>query len=150
MIRRLALLFALLSATPVLAETVPVKVTADQFTVAEDDRSATFSGNVIVTRGPLTMWSDSVVIHYGKGGQGDIESLTATGHVKVKTTDQQASGGRATYDPSTQVIRLTENVTVSNGSGTVSGPDLTINLNKNTTVFQGGKGGRVTGVFTPQ
>ena len=35
------------------------------------------------------------------------------------------------------------------GTGTMSGPELTINLASNTSVFKGSEGGRVTGVFTP-
>jgi hypothetical protein len=32
----------------------------------------------------------------------------------------------------------------------VKGPELTINLANDTSVFKGSEGGRVTGVFTPQ
>jgi hypothetical protein len=32
----------------------------------------------------------------------------------------------------------------------MSGPELTINLASNSSVFKGSEGGRVTGVFTPQ
>jgi hypothetical protein len=39
---------------------------------------------------------------------------------------------------------------VVNGTGTVGSADLVVNLKDNTTVFTSGKGGRVTGVFTPQ
>ena len=61
-----------------------------------------------------------------------------------------ATGDRATFDPVAQILKLNGNVKVKNSSGNVSGPELVVDLKKNTSVFSGGKAGRVTGVFTPQ
>jgi lipopolysaccharide export system protein LptA len=80
----------------------------------------------------------------------DIQSMVATGNVKLKTEDQVATGQRAHFDPDTQLLRLTGNVVVDNASGTVRGPELVVDLAANTSVFTGGDGARVTGVFTPQ
>ena len=50
-----------------------------------------------------------------------------------------------------QTLRITGNVMVVSATSTVGGPDLVIDLNADTTVFQGGgSSGRVTGVFTTQ
>ncbi len=128
----------------------PVKITADTFEVHEAEGMAIFSGNVVVLRTGLTVWADKVTVDYGEGGPENIKSLVATGHVRLKTEDQDATGERATFDPQTQILRLQGNVTVVNASGTLNGPELQINLANNTTVFSGGKGGRVTGVFKTQ
>ena len=45
---------------------------------------------------------------------------------------------------------MTGNVVVVNKTGTLNGPEMTVNLDDNSTVFKGGKGGRVTGVFSTQ
>ena len=79
-----------------------------------------------------------------------MQSLTATGNVRIKTADQDATGGQAVFDPDSQILRLTQNVTVKNAQGTVNGPELIINLATDTSTFRGSEGGRVTGVFTPQ
>lgn len=136
---------------PVLAAE-PVKVSADSMDVDDLKKNAVFAGNVVISRVGLTVWADKVVVTYGSGGQTDIDSLTATGNVRIKTTDQEATGRQAVFDPNTQILRLTDNVRVANAQGTVSGPELTINLATNRTTFKGseGSGGRVTGVFTPQ
>jgi lipopolysaccharide export system protein LptA len=142
-------LLLLLGAAPALAAD-PVKITADNFTVDQANNAGTFSGSVVITRTGLTIWANKVVVIYGKGGEDDIDSVTATGAVRIKTPAQEATGGRATYDPLTQILKLTDNVKVLNAQGQVSGPELTINLGTQTSKFEGGKGGRVTGVFTPQ
>ncbi len=144
------ILAALMVAASSALAAEPVKVTADTFTIDQSSRDATFTGNVVITRGTLTIWADEVVVAYGGGGESDIDSLTASGHVRIKMPTQEATGDRATFDPDTQIVRLSDNVSVVSAQGRMSGPELTINLATNSTSFKGGKGGRVTGVFTPQ
>jgi lipopolysaccharide export system protein LptA len=134
---------------PVFAES-PVRVTADTFVVNQNNSTATFTGNVVVTRDDLTVWADKVEVSYGSGGAQDIQDLTASGHVRLKTSDQEATSSQATFNPRTQVLRLWGNVTVTNSTGTLNGPELVLNLEEQTTVFSSNGGGRVTGVFTPQ
>jgi lipopolysaccharide export system protein LptA len=142
---------ALFAASTPIAAAEPVKVTADTMQVDDAARNATFTGGVVITRAGLTVWADKVVVLYGSAGQSDMENLTATGNVRIKTRDQQATGGLAVFNPNTQILKLTQNVTVTNAQGsTVNGPELTINLASNTTTFSGSDAGRVTGVFTPQ
>ena len=145
----LTLLFMLV-ASPVLAAGTPVKITADTFVIDQATNKATFTGAVVITRGAMTMWADKAVVNYGRGGEGDIDGLDATGNVRIKTTGQEATGARAIFTPDNSTVRLTGNVKVKNASGTMSGPELTINLASNSSVFKGSEGGRVTGVFTPQ
>lgn len=138
-----------LAALPVAAAE-PVNVSADDFTIDQNNNNATFSGNVVITRTGLSLWADKVVVLYGSGGQSDIDSLTATGNVRIKTDSQDATGAKATFDPDTLILKLSGNVTVVNAQGRLNGPELTINLATNSSVFKGSEGGRVTGVFTPQ
>ena len=152
MIRRLLLALALALvgfASPVVAAS-PVKVTADNFTVDQKNATATFKGNVVITREDLTVWADEVTVVYGAGGVETVESLTASGRVRLKTSNEEATGALATFNPNTQVLTLSGNVTVKNAQGTLNGPQLVLDLARQTTVFSSSGGGRVTGVFTPQ
>lgn len=144
----LATLLLCLLTAPALAQ--PVTVDADSFEVNEATSEATFTGSVVLKRTGLTVWADKVVVEYSAGGMEDMESMVATGNVRLQTDDQVATGQRAHFDPDTQVLRLTGNVAVENASGTVRGPELVVDLAANTSVFTGTQGSRVTGVFTPQ
>lgn len=148
-IARLLLVVALVAASLPATAASPVRVTADQFVVDQASSMATFTGNVVVTRADLTVWADKVVVEYGAGGVGNITHIVATGRVRLKTSDQDATGERATFDPDSQILHLSGNVTVVNSAGTLNGPQLVINLADKTTVFSANGGGRVTGVFTP-
>lgn len=150
MIRVLIVVLLALFVVPASAAGLPIEVTADTFTVDEANNQAVFDGSVVITREGLDMRARTVRISYGEGGQTDIRDLVATGNVRIRAAGQDAVGDRATFDPRTQILKLTGNVRVTSAQGTVQGPDLTINLAKNTSVFSGGSSGRVTGVFTPQ
>ena len=148
MIRRLLLATLLvLFAAPVLAQ---VRISGDTFVVDETASRATFSGSVVIERQGLTVWADRVMVEYGAGGMENIQSFLATGHVRIRTADQDATGEQATFDPRTQRLRLTGNVTVVNAAGTLTGPELVVDLRDNTSVFSSRGGGRVTGVFSTE
>ncbi len=127
-----------------------VQVTADSFTVEQASGRAVFTGNVVITRDGLSMWAETVTVTYGSGGEGDIDRLEAVGRVRIKTTGQEATGNRAVFDPDAQTLRLSGDVSVVNAQGNVRGPELVIDLARETSVFRGSEGGRVTGVFTPK
>ena len=148
--RPIALFIALcLGAAPAFAAS-QIQVTADNFTVTDAKREALFTGNVQIIHPDVTLKSDKVLVTYGEGGTSDVKTLDATGHVWLKTDEQTATGDHAVFDPKTQILTLNGNVTVVNASGTLNGPELTVNLKTQTSTFTSKKGGRVTGVFSSQ
>jgi lipopolysaccharide export system protein LptA len=147
----IAMLFTLALPAGAAAEKDPVNITADKFVVDDTAQVATFTGQVVVKRKKLTVWAPKVVVEYGEDGPSSIKSFVASGGVRIKTEDQDATGDTAVYDPTAETLRITGNVMVINASSTVGSGDLVIDLNANTTVFTGsGNNGRVTGIFTPQ
>lgn len=148
MMRVFAVLLALfLATTPTLAQSL--EITADTFTVSEAGRSSVFSGNVVVRQGAMTLTAGTISVAYGAGGATDIASFEATGGVRVTTGSQSISGERAVYDPVGRILRVSGNVSVVSAQGTLSGPELIINLIDQTTTFSGDGNGRVQGVFNP-
>ena len=145
----LTLMLVVLSAGSALAQS-QTKVTGDTFVIDEAKGAATFTGNVEIVRKGLQVWAQKVVIEYGAGGPEDVQTFVATGRVRLKTKDQDATGERAVFDPKTNLLHMTGNVVVVNATGTLAGPELMVNLTDNSTVFNSGKGGRVTGVFSTQ
>jgi lipopolysaccharide export system protein LptA len=143
-------LTALLSVGIAHAAPDPVKITGDTFVIDDSNHKATFTGKVVVVRTKLNVWASKVVVDYGDGGPSDIKSFVATGNVRIKTPDQDATGERAVYDPNTQMLHLTGNVIVVNATGTVGSSELIVNMLTNTSTFTAKKGGRVSGVFTPK
>jgi lipopolysaccharide export system protein LptA len=146
----IVVLALLLAAGVAQAAPDPVKITGDSFVIDDSNHTATFTGKVVVVRTRLNVWASKVVVDYGDGGPSDIKSFVATGNVRIKTPDQDATGERAVYDPNTQMLHLTGNVIVVNATGTVGSSELIVNMLTNTSTFTARKGGRVSGVFTPK
>lgn len=136
--------------TPAAWAQTPVEISADTFTVEESSQQAVFTGNVVVKHPTANVWADKVVASYGEGGTSDIKTFEATGNVRIETDDQDATGDRAVFTPSDQLMRLTGNVKVTNSGGTVNAEELVVNLETNVSTFTAKQGGRVTGVFTSQ
>jgi lipopolysaccharide export system protein LptA len=145
----IAILLAAAFVGPVAAQS-PVNISADNFTIDDAARNAVFTGNVVVVHPSVTVWAPSVTVLYGEGGTSDVQRFEATGNVRLKTSDQEATGERAVFDPSARVLRLTGGVNVVNASGQVSAGELVVNLDSGTSTFTSGSGGRVTGTFITQ
>jgi lipopolysaccharide export system protein LptA len=147
--RLLLIVLFVLGVAPALAQS-PIEVTADSFVVDQAKSEATFTGNVVITRADLKVWADKVLVTFGAEGLQNIQHVSASGRVRLKTADQDATGDRATFDPNSQIMRLSGNVTVVNAYGTLNGPELVVDLANQTTTFSAKGGGRVTGVFNTQ
>lgn len=145
----LPVLILLAGLSPALAQQ-QVEISADLFTVEESARQAIFTGSVVVTHPSVTVWAPKVVASYGEGGTSDIRSFEATGAVRLKTADQEATGERAVFTPGAQTLRLTGNVEVVNASGTIKAGELVVNMGTGVSTFTAASGGRVTGVFSAQ
>ena len=147
----LAIALCLAGTLASLAQGDAVEITADRFVVNEGGSVATFSGNVVVRQPDLTVWAARVVVNYGPGGPSDLRTFEATGDVRIKQPEQTARGDRGIYDPKTRILRLSGNVSVTNDSGTVTGPELVVDIANGTSEFTGqSNGGRVTGIFKTQ
>lgn len=155
-----ALAFALLAilaatatapaATPAPPATGPISISGDSFAVDDTTHAATFTGNVQVTAPGVKLSADTVTASYGAAGPSSIKAFVANGHVSIVMPQQTAHGDRATYDPATHILKLTGNVVVESSGGHITGGEMDVNVQTRVTSFSGGKGGRVTGVFTPQ
>jgi lipopolysaccharide export system protein LptA len=141
------LALALSALAPVAQE--KVEITADRFVVEEGANLATFTGNVVVVQGTTTVNADKVEVRYGAGGASDIETLLAEGNLVIVTPTQHVTGQRGIYDPKTRVMVVSGDVVAESPTGRVTGSELRVDFEANTTEFATQDGGRVTGVFNP-
>lgn len=123
---------------------LPVEVTADQLSVNNADGTAVFSGNVAVSQGEMVLTAAEVLVVYAENGK-SIDRLVASGGVKVTNLGDAAEAGEAVYSVATGVIELSGSVLLSQGSSSMTGQKLSINLKDGTGVMAG----RVTTTFAP-
>jgi lipopolysaccharide export system protein LptA len=138
----------------------PVRIEADQLEVSDSDKTAVFSGNVVVNQGTTSMQAAKLTVHYtGEGTAAPdatdqrVSKLEADGKVVVKADGQTATGDWAVFDMATQEVTLGGTVVLSQGKNVLRGTQLVVNLQtgKSTLVAEQPKGGsgRVQGLFIP-
>ncbi|WP_293882661.1 LptA/OstA family protein [Sphingomonas sp.] len=140
----------------------PVDFAADRIEVQDKANRAVFSGNVHATQGNMILDAARMTVAYTNqksAGNPSVQRVDASGGVTVHSPDQTARGNFGIYDLNRRIITLLGAVTLIQGSNTVRGGRLVIDLNSGRSVMDGSAvagaagtttsaGGRVTGRFT--
>lgn len=125
---------------------LPVEVTADEFSVDQSNGKAQFKGNVLVVQGQVRMSAGTVTIEYNEqGAENAIKRLLATGGVTFVTASDAAEATNAVYSVAESTVTLDGNVLLTQGQSAIAGDRLVVNL----TSGNGRMEGRVRTVFTP-
>lgn len=123
---------------------LPVEVTSDNLSVDQVSGGALFTGNVLVIQGEMRMTAGEIRVEYAQDGQG-IQSLHATGGVTLVSPTDAAEASEAVYTIDSGSVVMTGNVLLTQGSATISGQKLSVNLKDGTGAMSGG----VKTIFTP-
>lgn len=145
----------------------PIDFGADTIELQDRANRAVLSGNVAVRQAEMALNAARMTVNYtGQvvGGNPQVSRLDAAGSVVVRRPDQTARSRYAVYDLNRRVITMVGAVSLTQGSNTVNGGRLTINLDTGRAVIDGssvrgaagGTGGnvattpsgRVTGTFS--
>lgn len=120
--------------------TLPVEVTADSFSVANEAGQAVFEGNVVVIQGPMRLAASKIEVDYGEAadtGSNEIRQMTASGGVTFVNGADAAESASAVYSPEAGTLRMSGNVLLTQGPTVISGDALTVDLGAGTGVMEG-------------
>ncbi|WP_053240107.1 lipopolysaccharide transport periplasmic protein LptA [Pleomorphomonas koreensis] len=121
----------------------PIQFESEQLEVHDQDKTAVFTGHVIVRQGTTVLKTDRLIVFYagsptGEGPQ-QVSRLEATGSVLVTSPNQTASGDAATFDTAANTIVLTGNVVLTQGDNVIRGAKLQIDINTSQAKMLGGR-----------
>jgi len=155
--------YALDPETAGTGKNTPIIITARSLIADNKKKEVTYKKDVVVKKGDLTLYADTVVIHLkpsekGAGqdkdgvlkGSGRIETIEAVGGVKIVQEDKTATAGKAVYYSEGDKIVLTGKPRVWQGGNVLDGSKITYNLkddtvsveDANTVLYQEGGGPR--------
>jgi lipopolysaccharide export system protein LptA len=123
---------------------LPVEVTSDSLAVDQSTGVATFTGNVQVVQGEMTITAATGRIEYLQDGQG-ISKVFFDGRVTFVSPTDAAESDEAVYTIATGEVVMTGDVLLTQGQNTISGNKLIYNLDAGTGTMEG----RVQTVFVP-
>jgi lipopolysaccharide export system protein LptA len=130
-----------------------VNIEADSMEVLEAEKRAVFKGNVHAQRTGTKLTSDRMVVTYMDVQQADgskrtdVALIDAQGNVKIQTPRQTITGDNALLDVAGDLLTVTGNVVVMEGSTVIRGAKLKADLKAKTSSMTGG---RVRGSFVPR
>jgi len=157
------------------AQAVSTTITSKKMTVRNQDSQAIFEGSVVLTRGPLLVYSDKMVVLFrpqnakeGKPAAEDrkptnstspskgadtmpavsnrsINRIEATGHVKIEKENGNATCDKAVYFNDEEKIVLTGDPVAWEKGTRVSGKRITMYLAEDRSVVEGGSHVRIEG-----
>jgi lipopolysaccharide export system protein LptA len=129
-----------------------VNIEADSMEVLEADKRAIFKGNVNAQRTGTRLSSDQMVVTYQDvpladgSRRTDVALIDAQGNVEITTARQTITGEHAVLDVAGDLLTVTGNVVVREGSTVIRGAKLKADLKRKTSSMTGG---RVRGSFVP-
>lgn len=145
--------------------TDPIKIEANALEVRDKDKTAVFTGNVIVQQGDTQMRCKDLTVYYEGGAIAaqsakaqpvapqQIRRLVANGGVIITTKDQRATGNVGIYDARANTMTLSGNVVLVQGPNLMRGDRLVVDLTSGLSRLDAeGKSttpGRVHGLFVP-
>ncbi|MEK8089951.1 lipopolysaccharide transport periplasmic protein LptA [Thermithiobacillus plumbiphilus] len=123
----------------------PIEVSADSLQVDERAQRATYTGNVVVHRGDLTINADRVLI---QGSGKAVQRIVATGNpVRLRQADRRGDGQQLVYEPGQERITLSGNAHIRQESNELAGERITYLLREQRTEVTGKSGQRVKSIF---
>ncbi len=130
----------------------PIAVNADSFSADLQGETGTYSGNVLVVQRAIRLRADEVIV---AAPDGRATRMEARGGIVIESPSGTATGSLAIYDISTQTVRLTGNVVLTNDANVMRGNVLEIRIADGRATLSGGVAadgqeqgqGRVQGLF---
>ena len=150
----------------------PITITSDTLEYEYKDGVIVYRGDVLAVQGETKIKSNELRITLAKtdDGKGNgngkkktgsdavgalddasaskLQSVVATGSVRIDQGARWAVGGKATFDQSNRTLVLTENPVMHDGPNEVAGDRVVVYLDENRSVVEGGRK-RVKAVLFP-
>ncbi|WP_082735722.1 lipopolysaccharide transport periplasmic protein LptA [Polycladidibacter stylochi] len=134
----------------------PVEIEAQKLEVQDKDKTAIFTGTVVVTQGTSTLKTEKLVVYYKGSVEGEaapqqsISRLEAFGDVLISSKDQVATGDQASFDMVKEFMVMTgDKVVLTQGKNVIVGKKITVNLKTGRVNMDASQTGRVKLLLQP-
>jgi len=128
----------------------PIVVTSDTLEYDYKTNVVVYRGEVIAAQGDTKVRSDTLTVTLAaqkdadpadtaKNGNQRLQEVIAVGNVRIDNGTRWATGGRAVFEQATRMLVLTESPVLHDGANEVSGDRVTLYLDENRSVVEGGR-----------
>jgi lipopolysaccharide export system protein LptA len=141
----------------------PIQIVSDRLDAYNEKKLVIFSGNVIATKGDITIKSDRLLLYYKKdprvaekkgahdiGNAGDLERIEAKGNVTITQGERVVTGDDAVLYQDAQKIIMTGNAMMSEGKNVIRGDRIIAFLDEDRGVVESAGKSRVKAIIYPE
>jgi len=114
----------------------PIEIEADELAISQADNSATFSGNVVIKQGEMSLSAPLVTVVYNPETS-DIDALIASGGVTLVSGEEAAEAEMAEYSVTDGIIVMKGDVLLALGLSSLAAEEMTVNLNDGSALLTG-------------
>src|SRR3989337_87874 len=126
----------------------PITITSNTMEARKKENVIIFKGDVVAQQKEYTLYSKELSVYYADGKE--IKEMVATGSVKIVQLNKVATGEKAVYNRETRLVVLTGNPQVEQDCDVVKGDKITIFLDEDKSLVEGGDTNRVKAVVYPK
>lgn len=126
----------------------PITITSNNMEAVKKESLVIFRGNVIAEQKEYILYSKELYVYYVDSKE--IREIVAIGDVKIVQTNKIATGEKAVYTRETRTLVLTGNPQVEQDCDIVKGEKITIFLDEDKSLVEGGSDNRVKAVVSPK
>src|SRR2546429_4586824 len=128
----------------------PIIITSDTLEYDYKTNVVVYRGDVIAVQGESKVRSDTLSVTLAAQKNADppdgaeqrrqrLQEVVAVGNVRIDNGTRWATGGRAAFEQGTRTLVLTESPVLHDGANEVSGDRVTVYLDENRSVVEGGR-----------
>ena len=134
------------------SEADAIRIKSDRLEANQLKRQVDFLGNVVATKGDLTIQGNRMTIYYLEGGAGPgnsnnlaerVDRAVVEGNVRISQKNTLVTAGHAVYYLSENKIVLTGEPRVQRDSDFIQGDSITYFLDSEKSIVEGGPSGPV-------
>ncbi len=119
-----------------------LKIEADQLIIKQTPLISEFIGNVYAFDDTNYFWGDKMVIYYDENKK--IKLIELESNIKIKRTNEEATGNFALYKPQDEIIEIVGDVVVIKDKNYLYGEKITIDLISSTSIITSNKNKQVS------
>lgn len=126
----------------------PITITSNSMEARKKANLVIFKGDVVAEQKDYTLYSKELYVYYAEGKE--IKEMIATGDVRIVQLNKVATGEKAVYNRENRTVVLTGNPQVEQDCDIVKGERITIFLDEDKSLVEGGRDNRVKAVVNPK
>jgi len=129
-------------------ESQPITITSNNMEARKKENLVIFKGDVKAEQKDYTLYAKELYVYYVDGKE--IKEMIAIGNVRIVQLDKVATGEKAVYTRENRTVVLTGNPQAKQDCDVVKGDKITIFLDEDKSLVEGGANNRVKAVVHPK